>query len=47
MVYLPTFTIKNQPNVAQDAIHGSDPLGKYIYIFTFQHTQTTLRILSL
>ena len=26
-VYLPTFTIKNQPNVAKYTIHGLDPMG--------------------
>ena len=35
MVYLPTFTIKNQPNVGEYAIHGSYSMGYVMSIPIF------------
>ena len=48
MVYLSTFTIKNQPNVGEYAIHGytwiyMDHMGYVVHIYIYDNTRKRSR----
>ena len=47
-IYIPTFTIKNQPNVGKYTRHGSWTVCLYVrsVFFSFHDTQKTLALLS-